>query len=148
MDDKTRPARKVGAKRVARHAETQRAKGLVRVPVWVPVADKDRLIAYAAGLRIGAELLLPSDRRTAALLRYGIDPSQESKTAPPERTEQKQPTVTRDDERRRRKRKRRSAAKPAKNTERTQEQNQPKTPKKKRNQRRRQEQKAARRMRG
>ena len=146
MDAKTKLAREVGAKRVAQHAETQRAKGLVRVPVWVPVADKDRLIAYAAGLRIGAELLLPSDRRTAALLRYGIDPSQESKTAPPERT--KQSTVTRDDERRRRKRKRRSAAKPAKKAERTQEQNQPKTPKKKRNQRRRQAQKAARRMRG
>ena len=144
MDDKTRLAQKVGAKRVARHAEAQRAKGLVRVPVWVPVADKDRLIAYAAGLRIGAELLLPSDRRMAALLRYGIDPAQESKTAPG-RT--KQTPATRDNDKPRRKRKRRSDAKPAKKTERTQEQNQPKTPKKKRNQRRRLAQKATRRMR-
>ena len=142
MTAKTRPARRVGAQRVAQHAEAQRAKGLVRVPVWVPVADKDRLIAYAMGLRIGAELLLPSDRRTAALLRYGIDPSQESKTAPPGRA--RQPPATRGDDKPRRKRKRRTAAKPAKKVERTQEQNQPKTPKKKRNQRRRQAQKAAR----
>jgi len=142
MDDKTRLARKVGAKRVAQHAEAQRAKGLARIAVWVPVADKDRLIAYAAGLRIGAELLLPSDRRTAALLRYGIDPAQESKTSAQGRA--RQPTATRGDDKPRRKRKRRTAAKPAKKAERKQEQNQPSTPKKKRNQRRRQAQKAAR----
>jgi len=147
MDDNAHLARKVGAKRVAQHAEAQRAKGLARIAVWVPVADKDRLIAYAMRLRIGAELLLPSDRRTAALLRYGTDPAQEEfKTSAPGRA--KQPPTTRGDEKPRRKRKRRTAAKPDKKAERKQEQNQPKTPKKKRNQRRRQEQKAARRMRG
>lgn len=138
MNAATKIAREVGAERVAQHAETQRAKGLVRVAVWVPAAEKDRLIAYAARLRVGAEILLPSDRRVAALLRYGIDPSLQESGTPP--------SATRGDERPQRKRKRRSKppsdAKPAKKDK--QKQSQPKTPKKRRNQRRREAQKAAR----
>jgi len=45
----------------ANHASDQRRKGLIRVSVWVPEGDAERLRDIAASMRAGAGKSLPDD---------------------------------------------------------------------------------------
>ena len=53
--------RQACAQRVAEHASTQRARGLVRSSVWIPDEARGRLARYAAQLRAEAGVPLPTD---------------------------------------------------------------------------------------